>query len=112
VASDLSAFHGIRDAGEMEASEFFMLAMRLPAYTGALAAVAARQRQEQGGGTTSRRSASQPRYEGSAPRYTPRTADSAPPATAASLRALNTELGAQWFSVRTVGPGGTVTPDG
>jgi hypothetical protein len=82
---------------------FFALAMRLPAYSGALAAVAARQRQGQGGGTGARRGPSQPRYESSSPKaYTPRTADSAPPATAASLRALNTELGATWFSVRTV----------
>ena len=82
---------------------FCALAMRLPAYSGALAAVAARQAREKGGGPPSRRAPSQPRYESSQPKaYTPRTADSAPPATAESLRALNTELGATWFSVRTV----------
>jgi hypothetical protein len=111
IASDLSAFHRIDDPGEMEAAVFFALAYRLPAYQGAMAAAVARQRQEQGGGTSSRRAPSQPRYEASSPRVTPRTADSAPPATAASLRALNTELGATWFTVRTV-KAEAVTPDG
>lgn len=90
---------------------FCALAYRLPAYQGAMAAVAARQRQEREGGSRPR-SAQGVRYE-PAPqeRITPRTADLAPPATAASLRALNTELGATWFSVRTV-KAGEVTPDG
>lgn len=96
----------------MEFAVFCALAYRLPAYSGAMAAAAARQRQEQGGSTAPRRAPSQPRYETNSPKATPRTADAAPPATAESLLALNTELGATWFTVRTVGPGGEVTPDG
>lgn len=102
IASDLSAFHRIDDLGEMEAAVFFALAYRLPAYRGAMAAVVARQREEQDGGTRPQ-SAQGQRYERtSQPAVTPRTAGNAPPATAASLTALNTELGATWFSVRTV----------
>jgi hypothetical protein len=102
IASDLSVFHGIRDAGEMESSVFFMLARRLGAYQGAVAA----RSQDQGGGTGSTRTPSaqgQQRYEqASHPAITPRNAEDAPPATAASLLARNSELGARWFSVRTV----------
>ena len=83
----------------MEFAVFCALAMRLPAYSGALAAVAARQAREKGGGPPSRRAPSQPRYESSQPKaYTPRTADSAPPATAERL-AAELRLMAQWLEL-------------
>ena len=82
---------------------FLMLAYRLPAYSGAMAAAAARQ--QEGGGTRSRGPA---RYErGSAAANNARTADSAPVATAAALAGLNAQLGGGWFSVRQVKPGDT-----
>jgi hypothetical protein len=106
IASDLSAFHGIDDAGEMEAAVFYMLAYRLPAYQGAMAAVVAQQRHGSSGtapSASSWRGAPGPRYEArpAAP-ITPRTADQAPPATAATFAALNSQLGARWFAHRTV----------
>jgi hypothetical protein len=93
----------------MEAAVFFMLACRLPAYRGVLRAVLQAQQQAQPGGTgpnsrTAPRGAG--RYERSSPMAnSARAADTAPPATAASLTALNTQLGANWFTHRTVGPG-------
>lgn len=38
VCSDLSVFHGIRDATRLDSAVFFQLAVRLPAYRGAVAA--------------------------------------------------------------------------
>jgi len=38
VCSDLSAIHGIRDATRLDSAVFFTLAVRLPAYRGAVAA--------------------------------------------------------------------------
>jgi hypothetical protein len=97
IASDLSAFHQVADASRLEARVFFMLAMRLPAYPGVMASVAARQRE--GGGQR----AAQKGYERTSPKANnPRVAASAPPATPAALAALNAQLGSQWFSVRTV----------
>ncbi len=99
IASDLSAFHRIDDPGEMEAAVFFMLAYRLPAYQGAMAAAAAQQ--QQGGGGTRGRSAG--RYErGSAQANNARTADTAPPATPAALAQVNAQLGGGWITHRTV----------
>ena len=88
----------------MDFAVFCALAYRLPAYQGAMAAVAAQQRQGSGGGAGGRaKSASGQRYEQAPQRaVTPRTADEAPPATAASLAALNAQLGAVWFAHRTV----------
>jgi hypothetical protein len=79
---------------------FFALAMRLPAYTGALAAVAARQAREgTGGGSAPQRSA--PRYErNSASANNARTAESAPAATGQAISMLNAQLGGGWFSYR------------
>lgn len=97
IASDLSAFHRIDDPGEMEAAVFFGLVFRLPAYAGALAAVAARESREQGGG---RRGPA--KYErNSAMANNARAADSAPAATGAALKQLNAQLGG-WISHRTV----------
>ena len=80
---------------------FFMLACRLPAYRGVLRAVL--QAQSQSGPRTAPRGAG--RYERSSPAANnARAADDAPPATAASLTALNTQLGANWFTHRTVKP--------
>jgi hypothetical protein len=104
VASDLSVFHRIRDIRGLRSTAFLRLAMRLAAYNGAVAARMAAERRESAPKSRTR-TVTAPRYEGRPPRYTPRNADSAPPATAASLLALNTELGAQWFSVRTVKAG-------
>lgn len=98
----------------MESAVFFALAYRLPAYQGAMAAVAARQRQEQGGtGASGSRRGPGLRYERDSPAANnARTAENAPPATAASLAALNAQLGSTWFSHRTVQTGEAVTPDG
>jgi hypothetical protein len=41
-----------------------------------------------------------------------RAADSAPPATAASLAAINTELGGVWFSYRKVSGDGDAVAEG
>jgi hypothetical protein len=98
IASDLSAFHRIDDAGEMEAAVFFALAARLPAYRGVMAAVAQREHGQRG------RPA--PRYDrASAMANNARAAPSAPVATAGSLAALNAQLGGQWFAHRTVSRG-------
>jgi hypothetical protein len=101
IASDLSAFHRIDDPGEMESAVFFALAYRLPAYSGAMAAVAARQAQEQGGSAGRGRAA--PRYErNSSAANNARTAEAAPVATAAALASANAQLGGGWISHRTV----------
>lgn len=107
IASDLSAFHRIDDPGEMEFAVFCALAYRLPAYQGAMAAVAARQAQERGG-QPARGSGQGARYERNSPMANnARTAASAPPATAGSLAALNAQLGGGWFSVKQVKADGT-----
>ena len=82
---------------------FFMLACRLPAYRGVLRAVL-QAKQAESGGTARRPAGRAPAgYERSSPMAnTARSADSAPPATGASLAALNTQLGANWFTHRTV----------
>jgi hypothetical protein len=49
VCSDLSVFHGVRDASRLDAVVFFKLAYRLPAYQGAVAAAVARQQRERDG---------------------------------------------------------------
>ena len=99
IASDLSAFHRITDAGEMEAAVFFRMVFRLPAYTGVLAARLAAEaedqpetRRPQGGrmtvtydrGSEQANNAAMPRSD--------------QPATAAQLTALNAQLGGQFFS--------------
>ena len=83
IASDLSVLHRVDDASELEAAVFFDLALRLPAYAGALAA---RVRTEIQGDT-------------SAPAARPAQAEqAAPPATAARFSELNAKLGQRWFS--------------
>jgi hypothetical protein len=92
----------------MEAAVFMALAYRLPAYSGAMAAAAMRQAQEQGGGSSrgSGRTRGESRYERSSPMANnARTAASAPPATAEALAGLNAQLGGGWFSVRQVKAG-------
>jgi hypothetical protein len=85
----------------MEASVFFSLVYRLPAYSGAMAAVAARQQSEGNAGSARGRAA--PRYErGSSSANNARTAEAAPVATAAALAAANAQLGGGWISHRTV----------
>ena len=86
---------------------FFMLACRLPAYRGVLRSVLQAQQSQSGGTGASSRTAPRGagRYERSSPAANnARAADDAPPATAASLTALNTQLGANWFTHRTVKP--------
>lgn len=93
---------------------FFMLAFRLPAYSGAMAARVARQQQDgtPGGARGARGARTAPRYERSSPQANnARTADTAPPAGAAEFARINAELGATWFSYRTV-KAGDVTPEG
>ena len=83
---------------------FLMLAYRLPAYSGAMAAAAACGSRR----AAATRSRGPARYErGSAAANNARTADSAPVATAAALAGLNAQLGGGWFSVRQVKPGDT-----
>jgi len=94
----MSAFHRIDDASGMEAAVFFALAFRLPAYQGALAAVAAQQQRDAGG-----RRGAQPSYERNSPlANNARAAKTAPPATAAQLAQMNAQLGGGWISHRTV----------
>lgn len=100
IASDLSAFHRIDDPAEMEFAVFCMLAYRLPAYQGAMAAVAARQ-QSEGGAAPRRRGAAQ--YERNSPMANnARTAEAAPPATAGALAQVNAQLGGGWITHRAV----------
>lgn len=87
-----------------------MLAVRLPAYRGVLRAhlqAAAREQQENGGGNARPAGRGRPGgYErSSGMANNARTADTAPPATGASLTALNAQLGASWFKHRVVKPG-------
>jgi len=104
ITSDLSVFHRVDDAGQMEASVFFMLACRLPAYRGVLRAHLQAQASEGGGIPRNAARGAQ----GNAQRRvnSARAADTAPPATGASLMALNSQLGQNWFSHRVVKPGG------
>lgn len=87
---------------------FFMLCARLPGYRGVLRS-RLQAAQQEGGGTQSRPSpAGRPsgRYErSSAMANNPRTAESSPPVTGASLVALNAQLGGNWFTYRKVRPG-------
>jgi hypothetical protein len=101
IVSDLSAFHRIDDAGEMEAAVFFRLVFRLPAYRGVLHAVMNRESRERGG---TRPGSSRPAaYDrGSAMTNNARAADHAPMATAGHLAALNAQLGSQWFAHKAV----------
>lgn len=79
------------------------LAYRLPAYQGAMAAVAARHARE----GDRRRPV---KYERNSPQAnSARAAESAPAATGAALAGLNAQLGGGWFSHRVVK---AVTPDG
>ena len=86
---------------------FFMLACRLPAYRGVVRAVLQQQQSAQparSSGAQAPRGAA--RYERSSQSANnARAADTAPPATGASLAALNTQLGANWFTHRTVPSG-------
>jgi hypothetical protein len=85
ICSDLSAFHRIDDATELEGPVFFALAQRLPFYDGAVRARAVREvRRAQAAG--------QPGQAGSAP------PGRLPPATGASLEAPNARHGRKWFA--------------
>lgn len=88
IASDLSVFHRIDDASEMEAAVFFMLAARLPAYDGAFAAALARDLQDAQPGTAT-------------PAPAP-AAPARPPASPGVLAELNQRLGGQHFSYTAV----------
>jgi len=102
VISDLSAFHRIDDAGEMEAAVFFKLIYRLPAYRGVIGNLAAQAQQ----GTASRGRAPSSYERGSAMENNARVADHAPPATGAKLAELSASLGGGWISHRVVKAGG------
>ena len=85
VCSDLSVFHGVKDASRLDAVTFHKLVYRLAAYQGAVAARAAAQ-QERGSGAGSPR-AVQP--GGSADvRARLRASQAMPVASAAELMAL------------------------
>jgi hypothetical protein len=92
----------VDDCASLESSVFFRLAVRLPAYRGVLRAHLQAQAAEDG--KKSPRRAVRP--DGNAEKLTgsARTADTAPPATAASLTALNAQLGQTWFSHKVVNP--------
>lgn len=102
IASDLSVFHRITDAGEMEAPVFFMLARRLPAYQGVLAARLAAEGNGKGGG--GRAPASYERGSGRENRAA--TAAAAPPLTAGMAAGLNMQLGGQWIRHTVLPPAG------
>jgi hypothetical protein len=99
IASDLSVFHRVKDAGEMDSAAFFLLAFRLPAYQGAMAAAVARQQQD-GARPAGRGARTYERSSGMA--NNGRAAEQAPPATAAALAGVNAQLGGGWISHRTV----------
>jgi hypothetical protein len=97
----MSAIHQIRDAGEMEASVFFSMISRLPAYDGVLAARIRAEDDEP------RQVRGQSASAGNGYRKNrPSTADTAPAATGAQLAALNAQLGSQWFAHAKVPAGG------
>lgn len=103
IASDLSAFHRIDDAGRMEAAVFFTLAARLPAYSGVLAARLAAE--NRGKKPAARGRGGSVTYErGSGRENRASTADIAPPLTAGAAAALNMQLGAQFFRITKVTP--------
>jgi hypothetical protein len=87
----------------MESSVFFRLACRLPAYRGVLRAHLQAQAAE--GKGTPQNAARRPQGNAQERVNSARAADTAPPATAASLTALNAQLGQTWFSHRVVKPG-------
>jgi hypothetical protein len=86
ICSDLSAFHRIDDASELEGPVFFALAQRLPFYDGAVRAHVARQvqRAQAAGAPVQPAAAAQP--------------ERLPPATGESLEALNGRHGRKWFA--------------
>ena len=117
LASDFSVFHRVRDIGVLRSTAFLRLAARAGAYNGALAARIANERQQRaaqpGGGRGRTRTVTAPRYERrSAMANNARAADSAPPATAGSLTAINTQLGGVWFSYRKVPGDGNAVAGG
>jgi hypothetical protein len=115
LASDFSVFHRIRDVGVLRSTAFLKLAARAGAYNGALAARIAKERRQQAAGPPGRRTRAitAPRYERStAMANNARAADSAPPATAGSLTAINTQLGGVWFSYRKVPGDGNAVAGG
>ncbi len=78
---------------------FFSLALRLPAYTGVLAARLAKE----GAGQPQRQANGRMTYAaGSGAANVARTADHAPPASRAQLLALNSQLGGNFFSTAAV----------
>lgn len=80
---------------------FFTLAVRLPAYSGVLAARLAAE--ERGGRPRARRDGGSGSYEkGSRAFNRASTAAAAPPVTAGQVAALNMQLGGQFFSYRQV----------
>ena len=97
------------DCTALEANVFFRLACRLPAYRGVLRAHLQAQAAEKDG--TPRNAAR--RAQGNAEKRvnSARAADAAPPATAASLTALNAQLGQTWFAHRVVSPDGEPRTD-
>jgi hypothetical protein len=106
LASDFSRFHGIRNAGILPSRVFLRLASRLEHYGGAMTARQLAASAHAAAPGASRTPRPVPRHPtGPEPRYTPHTAEAAPPATAASLTALNAQLGQVWFTHRTVPDG-------
>jgi hypothetical protein len=87
----------------MEAAVFFSLVLRLPAYSGVLAARLAKEN----GSSPQRQAGGRMTYEaGSGAANIARTASHAPPASRAQLLALNSQLGGNFFSTAAVKKGG------
>ena len=89
VCSDLSVFHGVRDASRLDAVTFHKLVYRLAAYQGAVAARAAAQQEQGKGGGTLR--AAEP-GSGADVRARYRAAQAMPVASAAELMAASASV--------------------
>jgi hypothetical protein len=88
ICSDLSVFHRIEDASELEGPVFYKLAQRLPFYEGAVRAHFAKM---------ARRAQAAARPAPDAQPAAPQPAR-LPPATGASLADLNARHGRNWFA--------------
>lgn len=67
IASDLSAFHRVDDPMTIDGPRYFMLAIRLAAYSGVIAARAEKIRQDENGGASGAHSAAQQRSTAATP---------------------------------------------
>lgn len=85
VCSDLSAFHHVADASELEGAVFFRLAQRLVSYQGAVRARLERELRRV-------------QATGAPVADAPPAVRKPPPVTGESLAELNRKIGKRWFS--------------